>query len=110
MTVTTKTKPVQKTAIVKIPTKVLPLTPMQIKTNLEAARKPVMFDPDDKAHRTAFAHFLVNKRWPDGVRFIEEWPHTSAVTTIQTKLTHFALRKEMAALDQVNIALSKASQ
>lgn len=70
---------------------------------------PVEFDPENKKHREAFAAFLVNKQWPDGVRFQAEWPHTSAVTTIQTKLTHYALRKELTAVVAANNALSKAS-
>lgn len=70
---------------------------------------PVIFEPENKKHRAAFAHFLVNQKWPTGVRFIEEWPHTSAVTTIQTKLTHYALRKEMAAIVAANDVLVKVS-
>lgn len=110
MTIATKTKAPVKPVTVKVPKKAIVLTPMELKANLDAARKPIQFDADNKDHRTAFAHFLVNKRWPAGVRFIEEWPHTSAVTTIQTKLTHYALRKEMAVVEASNIALNKASQ
>lgn len=71
--------------------------------------RPVRFEPENKAHRAAFANFLINKKWPEGVRFLEEWPHTSAVTTIQTKLTEYALRKEIAAVRATSMALKKAS-
>lgn len=76
---------------------------------LANAPTPVEFEPENKKHREAFAAFLVNKQWPDKVRFRAEWPHTSAVTTIQTKLTHYALRKELTAVMAVNQALNKAS-
>lgn len=69
----------------------------------------ITFDPANKAHRTAFAHFMVCNKWPDGVRFESEWPHTSAVTTIQTKLTLYALRNEIPAVKATTEALQRAS-
>jgi hypothetical protein len=62
---------------------------------------PIIFDAANKAHRMAFAQFLNDGRWaPDAPRFEVELPHTSAVTTIQTKLMHFALHSELVKLDR----------
>lgn len=59
---------------------------------------PMLFEPSNKVHREAFAFFLVHKKWPDGIRFQEEHPFTSAVTTIEAKLTHWAIRSEIKAV------------
>lgn len=68
---------------------------------------PVVFDPDNKHHRLFFAMFLDTGRWsPQAPRFQVEWPHTSAVTTIQTKLTKYALRRETAKLESMTAALA----
>lgn len=76
---------------------------------LAALPAPIIFDPENKKHREAFASFLVNGKWPEGIRFVDEWPHTSAVTTIQTKLMHYALRKELMGVTAAKVALEKAS-
>lgn len=83
--------------------------PSDMKANLEASRNPTMFEPENKHHRQAFAHFLENGKWPNGIRFAVEWPHTSAVTTIQTKLCNYALRKELAAIRETKETIAKAA-
>jgi hypothetical protein len=76
---------------------------------LAAVIRPTTFDPMVKSHREAFAHFLVNKKWPDSVRFIEEHPFTSAVTTAQQKMVEYALRNEITAVLATQKALKNAS-
>lgn len=71
---------------------------------------PVTFDPENKHHRLFYAMFHDTGRWsPQAPRFQVEWPHTSAVTTINTKLTRFALRRELAKLEAVTATLAASS-
>jgi hypothetical protein len=67
---------------------------------LKQSPAPVKFDPDNKAHRMAFAKFLATGKWEQGaLRFETEWPHTSAITTIHTSLVKWALRKETSKIE-----------
>lgn len=68
----------------------------------------INFDADDKKHRAAFAHFRVFGKWPEGMRFIEEHPFTSAVTTAESKMLDWALRKEIRALEATQTVIKKA--
>jgi hypothetical protein len=69
----------------------------------------INFDATNKSHRAAFAYFRVNGKWPNGMRFIEEYPYTSAVTTAESKLIEWTLRKELAALTTTNEVIKRAA-
>ena len=68
-----------------------------ILANVAVHSHGVEFDPSNKKHRMAYAHFLTMNRWPEGVRFKQEWPNTSVVTTVERKLIQHILRSELKA-------------
>lgn len=70
-----------------------------ILSNVAAASLGIEFDPTNKKHRAAYAHFMTKNRWPDGVRFKSEWPSTSVVATVERKLVQHAIRSELKDLE-----------
>ena len=69
----------------------------------------IEFDPMNKKHRAAYAHFSSKKRWPDGFRFMTEWPSTSVVATVERKLALHAIRSELKELDVATNKLKVAA-
>lgn len=60
-----------------------------------AANAAVVFEPSNKDHRAAYAHFVTKKRWPENVRFVTELPYTNAIETVKAKLALHAIHAEM---------------
>jgi len=94
-------------AITPHPPKALPHL---MKRNWQIKYTPIQFDAENRKHREAFAHFKIHGKWPEGVRFIEEFPYTSAVTTAEQRLIEWALKRELAALSITKHAINKAAQ
>jgi hypothetical protein len=74
-----------------------------ILSTVAAASHGVDFDPTNKKHRAAYAHFSTQKRWPEGMRFKSEWPSTSVVATVERKLVQHAIRSELKDLETAAI-------
>lgn len=70
-----------------------------ILSSVVKASMGVDFDPANKKHRAAYAHFSTQSRWPDGMRFKSEWPSTSVVATVERKLVQHAIRSELKELE-----------
>lgn len=71
-----------------------------ILSSVTAANAAIEFDAANKKHRAAYAYFTSNKRWPEGVRFRPEWPSTSVVSTVESKLAMHAIRTELKELQE----------
>lgn len=74
-----------------------------ILSSVSAASLAVEFDPANKKHRAAYAHFATQNRWPDNTRFRSEWPSTSVVATVERKLVQHAIRSELKELEAAAI-------
>jgi hypothetical protein len=74
-----------------------------ILSSVAASSIGVEFDPTNKKHRAAYAHFATKNRWPEGVRFKSEWPSTSVVATVERKLVQHAIRSELKDIEAANV-------
>ena len=93
-------------AITPHPPKALPHL---MKRNWQIKFTPVEFDAENRKHREAFAHFKIHGKWPEGIRFIEVFPYTSAVTTAEQCIINWALKRELSSLSMTKDAINKAA-